>query len=242
MSQPPDQAPLPASSQIHDQAKTADFLVEHYQKTYELTHELWNDRNRSFPVLAGVIALAAILAAFPDPRSLFNIGLSILFKVSDTQQAALQSALNSIQTDYFYQLLQTALLAVILHLLLDLYRRNQDIARNYLYLAEMEKEIRAALGFGSGRFPFSREDIFYKTHIQSILLKRVRLVYNSALGALLLLYFILRVGHPISFTNQILVLFTIVNILLAVPTIAYFLDYAFPDLFNRSMDHSKPKA
>src|SRR5260370_42233742 len=39
----------------------SELLVDHYQKTYELTFELWKQRNTTFLVLLGVIGAATLL-------------------------------------------------------------------------------------------------------------------------------------------------------------------------------------
>ena len=38
-----------------------ELLTEHYQKTYELTYNLWKQRNKTFLVLLGVIGAATLL-------------------------------------------------------------------------------------------------------------------------------------------------------------------------------------
>src|SRR5258708_1324692 len=43
----------------------AEILAEHYQKTYELTYELWKQRNQTFLILLAVIGAATLLTFSP---------------------------------------------------------------------------------------------------------------------------------------------------------------------------------
>ena len=121
------------------------------------------------------------------------------------------------------------LMAVVFHLLLDLYRHNQDIARNYKYLAGMESELRRMLGIGADELAFSREDGFYRKN-KVALLGGVRAVYTLALGVLLALFLYARISDDIQRGD---VWFIVGNAIIAVPMAVYYLDYALPGLFNR---------
>lgn len=210
-------------SQMPEPSKTSELLVEHYQKTYELTYEMWRERNRLFPTLAAVIGGAMILAFHvPQAESLFAAILGSLLRLDTTGQQAIQQGLS-------YQILQTVLMVVVFHLVLDLYRHNQDITRNYKYLAGMEAEIRQTMGFGADRVAFSREDVFYRSH-KAALLGGVRFAYTLVLGVMLALFIYARVSDDI---RQAAVLFAIVDGIVALATAAFFIDYAFPGLLNR---------
>ncbi len=39
----------------------ADILTKHYQKTFELTYEIWKQRNKTFLVLVAVIGAGTLL-------------------------------------------------------------------------------------------------------------------------------------------------------------------------------------
>ena len=41
--------------------ENTELWTEHYQKTYELTYELWKQRNVTFLALLGVIGVATLL-------------------------------------------------------------------------------------------------------------------------------------------------------------------------------------
>jgi hypothetical protein len=40
-------------------------LIEHYQKSYEVTYKLWRQRNRIFLILLALIAVAALMTVSP---------------------------------------------------------------------------------------------------------------------------------------------------------------------------------
>jgi hypothetical protein len=40
---------------------TAKYLVDHYQKTYELMYALWQGRNKTFLTLLGAIGVATFV-------------------------------------------------------------------------------------------------------------------------------------------------------------------------------------
>ena len=46
-----------------------ELLAEHYQKTYELTLSMWEQRNRTFLVLLGTVGVATILTFNPNYRT-----------------------------------------------------------------------------------------------------------------------------------------------------------------------------
>jgi hypothetical protein len=198
-------------------------VVDHYQKTYEVTYELWNARNRLFPTLAGVIGGGAFLAfRVPGADSLFVAVIGGLVQLDAQTQAALQEGIT-------YQILQTVLLVVVFHLLLDLYRHTQDITRNYLYLAGLEDEIRQALGFTAEKIAFTRENVFYLKH-RVRLLGGVRYVYSIVLGLLLALFLYARISDDIHLGSP---WFIAVDGIIAALIIIYFIAYLFPNLLTR---------
>jgi hypothetical protein len=210
-------------SQMPDPAKTAELLVDHYQKTYEVTYELWKERNRLFPTMALVVGGAIILAFHvPQADSLFAAVIGSLLRLDPVAQAALQQG-------FTYQLLQTVLMVVVFHMLLDLYRHNQDITRNYQYLAGMEAEIRQTMGLAADKIAFTREDAFYRSH-RVVLLGGVRVVYSVVLGVLLALFLYARISDDFFRGDA---WFIAADIIIAIPIVLYFTDYLFPGLLNR---------
>ena len=51
-----------ANTRMRPMTDVTTALVEHYQKTYELTYKLWQQRNRTFLLLLAVIAAATFLS------------------------------------------------------------------------------------------------------------------------------------------------------------------------------------
>src|SRR5512139_384135 len=101
-----------AMSQMPDHTKTAELLIGHYQKTYEVTYELWKERNRLFPTMALVVGGAIVLAFhIPQADTLFAAIIGSLLKLDATTQAALVQG-------FTYQILQTVLMVVVFHMLL----------------------------------------------------------------------------------------------------------------------------
>src|SRR6185295_18157300 len=119
-----------------DGGKITEQLFDHYQETYEKTYEMWRERNRMFPTLAAVIGGGAMLAfRVPEAESLFVALLGGMFRLDPGLQASLQKS-------FPFEILQTVIMVVVFHLMLDLYRYTLDINRSYLYLGGLEKEIR----------------------------------------------------------------------------------------------------
>src|SRR5215510_6155572 len=105
--------------------KLTELLVEHYQQTYEKTYEMWRERNRMFPTLAAVIGGGALLAfRIPEAESLFVALLGSIFHLDPALQASLQKS-------FPFEILQTVIMVVVFHLMLDLYRYTLDINRSY---------------------------------------------------------------------------------------------------------------
>jgi len=208
-------------SEAHENSRLAELVINHYQNTYEVTYELWRARNRLFPTLAGIAGAGALLAfRVPGAEPLFIGLLGSLLRLDPAQQTQLQSS-------FPFQILQTVILVVVFHLMLDLYRHTLDIARSYSYLAGLEAEIRQFAGFPEKSVAFTREDRFYQTHRPLGLGGGIRWVYTLVLGLLLAIFLYARIWDDLHQGNW---LFMVVNIAIALPTLFYFVAYAFPTL------------
>jgi len=199
--------------------KLAELLIDHYQKTYEITYELWKARNRLFPTLAMVIGGGALLAfRVPEAEPLFVAVLAGLLRLDPAQQANLQAS-------FPFEIVQTVILVIVFHLMLDLYRHTLDITRTYQYLNRLEDEIRQIASLPEKSVAFTREGRFYQEHKPRGLAGGIRWVYTLALGVLLAVFLYARIAGDIQQGNW---LFTGANIAIAVPTVFYFFAYAFP--------------
>jgi hypothetical protein len=51
-----------------------ELLIKHYQKTYDLTYQLWSQRNRIFLLLLAVVGVGAIFTCCLVGEALRNTG------------------------------------------------------------------------------------------------------------------------------------------------------------------------
>ncbi|HEV2992006.1 MAG TPA: hypothetical protein VG759_26450, partial [Candidatus Angelobacter sp.] len=129
-----------------------EILAEHYQKTYELTFDLWKERNRLFLALITAIGAATILTFSPaNTAPLLVLWAAKALGVSGSTQV------QEFGKSFPFGLVQSILLIVIFYLMVNLYRRADDIVRNYRYLGDLENEIRAQLGSAPNSIAFTRE-------------------------------------------------------------------------------------
>src|SRR6266404_1560775 len=93
-------------------------LVQHYQKTYELTYEMWKQRNRTFLLLLGVIGVATILTfRAPQANSLL---VDLIRKLLDVSEPA---RIDELRNSFPFGLLQSILLVAVFYLMVNLYHR-----------------------------------------------------------------------------------------------------------------------
>ncbi len=201
-------------------------LIDHYQKTYELTFDLWEGRNKIFLMLLAAIGLAPLLT-FPalGTRSLLFLYLGHTFGLSEKDIAVVQSG-------FPFGVLQSILLFAILYLTVNLYHRARYVLRNYAYLSAIENEIREALGLGENTVAFTRESTFYWGS------------RDFLSGAVKYIYIFLLAGLLLSFLGSLIVvdwksgnhLLSAVDIAFAAPTLTFLYGYATSSV---SMDHKQ---
>ncbi len=66
----------------------SELLVQHYQDTYQLTYQLWQQRNRLFLILLGVIALASLLTYAPETNSILLSWIGKAVGITDQDRLA----------------------------------------------------------------------------------------------------------------------------------------------------------
>jgi hypothetical protein len=192
-------------------------LVEHYQKTYELTFEMWKQRNRIFLILLAVISIATLLTfRVPEANSLLVDLIAKLLGVSD------QTRIEGLRQSFPFGLLQSVLLTAIFYLMVNLYHRAVYVLRSYSYLSELEREIREHLKLPENSVSFTRESTFYWGK-QHSLTNLVKWVYIAFLGLLLGAFLVGRIVDDFRSGNLPL---AIVDIVIAIPTIIFFFEYA----------------
>ena len=194
-----------------------DLLAAHYEKTYETTLKVWEQRNRTFLILLAVVGVATLLTfKVSQAQPLIVDLIAKIFAIKDTARIA------ALRISLPYGLIQSILLMVILYLMIILYHRTTFILRNYQYLDAVEKEIRKGLKFPDDRVAFSREGSFYKEH-KPYLAKFVGLAYIVMLGVLLTVFLGMRVYADLTSGN---VWFTIIDVLLSLSALIFFGAYA----------------
>jgi hypothetical protein len=205
----------------------SEILTEHYQKTYDLTFDLWKERNRIFLALITVIGGATILTFNPATANpLLVLWAAKALGVTDKNQ------IQDFSKSFPFGLVQTILFIVIFYLMVNLYHRALYILRNYRYLAELEKEIRAELGSTPQSVAFTREGSFYWTDRRP-LQGAVKWCFIVLVGSLLLAFMGGRIYTDFKIGNLILAL---VDVLVSSATALFFVAYARSSV---SLDRAK---
>lgn len=168
-------------------ARRAEALVGHYQKTYELTLKFWEQRNRLFVVLVSVIA-GAVLLSFAEQPTITLAG-NALMKAADLSGAEAKEIKAAIPQ--VFKLLIAMLVLCVFYLMGSLFHRTQTIVKYYVYLAHMEAEIRRELRIDPKSIAFTRESTFYVRH-NSLASRLVGQLYRFVLGGLLVSFFAFR--------------------------------------------------
>ncbi len=159
----------------------AKLLTEHYQKTYELTYEVWKGRNNTFLLLLAAIGIASLIV-FPSlgTRSLFVLYIEHVVGVTDAQ-------FQGVQSGFPFGILQALALFVIFYLMVNLYHRALYVLKGYSYLGLLETEIREVMGLTDDKISFTRESRFYWDN-RDPLLGTVKWVYITLLSAVLITF------------------------------------------------------
>lgn len=197
-------------------ADVAELLVEHYQKTFELTLDLWEQRNRTFLILLLVVGLATLLTFNPTKLVAEPLVVSYIART-------LGGNYDSLRVGFPYFLIQSILLMAILYFMVILYHRTTLILRNYVYLAGIEEEIRSRLELAEAELGFTREGRFYQ-RARSPFQRQIGLAYITMLGVLLVSFLGARIYADLSVGPYWLVG---VDVILATPTLLFFLAYAY---------------
>ena len=196
---------------------TANILAEHYQKTYELTLELWKQRNQTFLTMLGVIAASTILTFSPAASNpLLVRWVAKSFGITDGE------GIKQLASSFPFGLLQTLLLLLVFYLVVNLYHRALYVLRNYRYLAALEREIREQLALPGTAIAFTREGEFYWSD-RAIFQTAVKWCYIVLIGILLFAFLGGRIWQDFRTRSVIQVL---ADLVVAVPTAIFFIAYA----------------
>lgn len=229
---------------------TANLVAEHYQHTYELTFEFWKQRNRLFVFLLLTIGLSTIftLEDFDDQNAILKLIVDIVGAESGSQ-------ITELSDSFAMAFLQTILLIIVFFLMFNLYHRSVTVLRNYQYLGQVEDELREILKIGAilneDAVVYTREGKFYWNwrEISESSTNKLRMrigglgqdwakgVYIFLVAVLLIPFLYLslksdfaRVPAGNLFSTQegvIAVLVLLIDIVIALLTLVYFLSYSF---------------
>ena len=198
---------------MDNDGKAAELIAEHYQKTFEITHELWSQRNRIFLILLTVIGVATTLTFRASEANPLLVSL-----IAKTIGITDSARLTELRGGFPFGLLQTILLIVVLYLMVNLHHRSLYVLRNYHYLAALEKEIRQHLDLPEEAVAFTREGAYYwgnRGYLQSA----VKWTYTLLLGFLLLAFL---AGRIIEDFRSGAALLATVEVLIAAAIMAYY--------------------
>src|SRR5882672_8946377 len=114
--------------------------AEHYQKTYELTLQMWEQRNTTFLLLLTVVGAATVLTFnVPQAQPLLVDIIAKFVGITDAER------LKDLRQSFPYGVVQSILLMTVLYLMVILYHRTVFIQRCYAYLGAIEPELKKSL-------------------------------------------------------------------------------------------------
>jgi hypothetical protein len=133
----------------------AQVLADHYHRAAEQATARWQERNRQFLGLVGVLALAVLLTANPGGTDSFFLALVAKFA------GVAESDLARLRESFPYVVLHGLLVVLVFYFMTDVFRLNANIIRNYEYLRGLERDLRDELALHVDHTAFSRETDFY---------------------------------------------------------------------------------
>lgn len=193
-------------------------MVDHYQKTYELTYDIWQQRNRLFLYFVITVGLSTLLT-FNIPQANFILIAFLAKQLGITEPIQVRELYNT----FPYGILLMILMLIVFYLMVNLFHRVVYVLRNYQYLACLEKEIRHYLSFSKNSLYFTRESTFYENN-RNVFINSVKWVYIIFLGILLLTFISHRVYSEFVAKNYLVVS---VEIFISIIIIIYFIAYAY---------------
>lgn len=197
--------------------ESAQAITEHYQKTFELTHEMWKERNKLFVYLVLTTGVGLLfLLRVPEFDRLLVETIANILGIKDPERVA------QLYTNFPFDVLLSAILVINFYLMQKLYSTNLSVSRYYLYLGAMEDEIRKTLELPRESVAFTREGKFYwggRTVAQDI----SKWLYVIVLTITLLPFSVLKALGDLELKN---IMFTLVDIIVSMMTFIYLFEYA----------------
>jgi hypothetical protein len=200
-------------------ANNATLLVGHYHKTYNTAYKFWQRRNRAFIMLIVTLGVAALFTyepslilkseirqnteiaaqaqdnqsnSAPTTRNAFMFQLVCLYsKCASTDKAELQRL-------FPYDIFHAGLSIIVFYLMMNMYMNNANLNAFYVYMNELEPEIRAAMGL-TGGIAFTREGSFGARGRKG-LARLVGCSHRIIAGTLIFLYFYFRISSDLRYS------------------------------------------
>ena len=205
----------------------AEVLADHYQKTFEIAHEHWKERNKIFVTLvltAGIGLL--LLLRVPEANSLLVDAITKFLGVTDAER------IKTLYANFPFNILLSGVLVVMFYLMQRLYSTNLSVMRNYMYLGAIEKELRIHLNLPPKSVSFSREGDFY-WHRRSMMQSMSKYYYVVVLFIILIPFIVFKLIADFQELNFIVIF---VDVAVSLMTVLYWREYALS-----SFQLDKPK-
>ncbi len=197
--------------------EVAETLTEHYQKTFELTYEVWKERNGLFVYLVITTGMGLLLLLrVPELSSLLVDAVAKFLGITDPVRIA------QLYKDFPLDTLLSVVFVIVFYLMQRLYSTNVSVFRNYQYLGALEDEIRQHLALSEDSISFTREGRFYWKG-RSVTQIMSKWYYIFVITIVLLPFIILKIMADLNLGNWILIL---VDSGIALTTLIYFFEYA----------------
>jgi len=197
--------------------ETIQVVTEHYQKTFELTHEMWKERNKLFVYLVLTTGVGLLfLLRVPEFDKLLVETIASILNIDDAARIA------ELYSNFPFDVLLSAILVIIFYLMQKLYSTNLSVSRYYLYLGAMEEEIRKTLKQPKNSVAFTREGKFYWSG-RSVTQNISKWLYVTVITITLLPFSILKIFSDLELKSIVLI---IVDIVVSLMTYIYLFEYA----------------
>lgn len=182
-------------------SEKATALVDHYHRTYDVAYKLWEQRNRAFLLLVGLLLIAALFTnelvlttSHPrDGSASQRAGSSaqgpnfIITWICTQASSCTDQRLAELKQDFPRQTFNLGVSLLIFYLMMNMFSYSNSISRYYAYIVALEAEIRCEFHIVDG-IAFTREGRFAAER-RSILGRLVGHFYWLVLASLLILHF-----------------------------------------------------
>jgi hypothetical protein len=133
-----------------------EVLATHYQKTFEVAYDYWKERNKLFIYLVLMAGIGLmLLLRVPTADDLIVNAIATLLNITE------QVDKTALKTAFPFDILLSAILVVMFYLMQRLYSTNLSVMRTFMYVGQLEKEMRGYMGLLADKVYFTRESGFY---------------------------------------------------------------------------------